>query len=102
MDVIYVYILFLESIHPKYVLAHQHTHVMDMSNRLKRQRDMSYCDDSEYDPSNGANGPFMKRKRESKYDSDIYTAGLGGCNMPTHSDDDAVYLNVGVIASKRI
>ena len=41
--------------------------MVDMSNRLKRARDPSYSEmDADFD-SNGANGPIMKRKRESRF-----------------------------------
>ncbi|XP_067950125.1 uncharacterized protein [Watersipora subatra] len=53
-----------ESVQPKYILSHTQSHVMDVSNKLKRQREVPYCDDTEYEHS-GAGGPFMKRKRES-------------------------------------
>jgi len=53
-----------ESFQPTYILSPQHS-VVDMSNRLKRARDPSYSEiDTDFD-SNGANGPIMKRKRES-------------------------------------
>ncbi|KAF6017603.1 ELF2 [Bugula neritina] len=48
-----------DSIQSSYVLSRQHSHVVNLSNHMKRQ----HVDSTEYDGQSA--GPLMKRKRES-------------------------------------